>query len=78
VPGVEESYTTTARCSVNGHKMNPTFGNLVIDIRSGALIPVLVMLPNIVWMLLPKIDRGKQVSQFLFLRIVENIGRVAV
>lgn len=57
--------------------MNLTFGDTIITIKSGALIPVLVMLPNMMWMALPKADAGKQVSEPLFLTIVENTGRFA-
>jgi hypothetical protein len=56
---------------------NLVLGNVSITITSGALIPVLLMLPNIVWMLLPKMDMGKHVAEPLFLTIVENIGRFA-
>lgn len=58
--------------------MNLTLGNLSIPIKSGALIPVLLMLPNVVWMLFPKVAGAKQVSEPLFLTILENIGRVAI
>jgi hypothetical protein len=52
---------------------DPSFG-----IHLGGLIPVLVMLPNIAWMLLPKstVDQPKPVP--LILTIVENVGRFAV
>ena len=58
--------------------MNLTLGNLSIPIKSGALIPVLLILPNVVWMLFPKVAGAKQVSEPLFLTILENIGRVAI
>ncbi|MBN2005595.1 MAG: hypothetical protein JXA21_19710 [Anaerolineae bacterium] len=54
-----------------------TFGNVTISIKSGALIPLLVMLPNIVWMLAPKPDAGKPAPEPLALTIVENVGRFA-
>jgi hypothetical protein len=57
--------------------MHLTFGDVSITLKSGALIPVLLMLPNVVWMLLPKADTGKPVSEPLWLTIVENVGRVA-
>jgi hypothetical protein len=58
--------------------MNSFLGNLSFGIHSGGLIPILVMLPNIVWMLLPKstVDQPKSVP--LILTIVENVGRFAV
>jgi hypothetical protein len=47
-------------------------------IKSGALIPVLLMLPNVAWMLSPKANEGKKVSVPLVLTILENVGRVAI
>jgi hypothetical protein len=55
-----------------------TMGNAALTIKSGGLVPVLLMLPNIVWMLLPKIKSGNHVSEPLLLTIAENIGRAAV
>jgi hypothetical protein len=49
-----------------------------ISIKSGALIPVLLMLPNVVWMLLPKAEASEQASEPLLLTIAENIGRAAI
>jgi hypothetical protein len=49
-----------------------------ISIKSGALIPVLVMLPNVLWMVLPRAEPSEQTSEPLFLTVLENIGRVAV
>ena len=57
--------------------MHLTFGNVSITIKSGALIPLLIMLPNVVWMLAPKVDGGKQVVEPLWLTIMENVGRFA-
>lgn len=47
-------------------------------IKSGAWVPVLIMAPNIVWMLLPSKDRKEQVSAPFYLTMSENIGRMAV
>ena len=47
-------------------------------LRSGALIPVLLMLPNLVWMLLSKGEASDQMPVPLFLTIAENLGRVAI
>jgi hypothetical protein len=58
--------------------MNLTLGLLPIAIRSGALIPVLLMLPNIIWMLVPKTDTTRQVPEPLSLVVAENAGRLAV
>jgi hypothetical protein len=58
--------------------MNLTFGSISITIRSGALIPVLLMLPNVVWMLLPEVKVRKEVDEPLFLTITETIGRFAI
>jgi hypothetical protein len=49
-----------------------------ITIKSGALIPVMFMVPNVVWMLLPKKNVGEQPAVPMILTIAENIGRVAV
>ena len=49
-----------------------------MTIKSGVLIPLLIMLPNVVWMLWPKADAGEHVSAPRVLTIVENIGRIAV
>jgi len=53
------------------------FNNVHLALKSGALIPVLIMLPNVAWMLAPKADAGEQVSEPLWLTIVENVGRLA-
>lgn len=58
--------------------MNITPGNLKFVLKSGALIPLLVMLPNIVWMILPKPAAVQQTAEPLALTIVENIGRIAI
>ncbi len=58
--------------------MNGIMENLKFTLKSGALIPLLVMLPNLVWMLLPKATPMKGTAEPLALTIVENIGRVAI
>jgi hypothetical protein len=58
--------------------MNLTLGSISIAIKSGALIPLLLMLPNLLWMLLPKTDAVSPVSEPLFLTIIENVGRIAI
>lgn len=57
--------------------MQLTFGNLNITIKSGALITLLLMLPNVVWMVLPKAEADKPASEPLWLTIVENVSRMA-
>ncbi len=57
--------------------MTLTFGGFTLTIKSGALIPLLVMLPNIVWMLAPKAGASEPVHELLFLTIAENAGRLA-
>ncbi len=57
--------------------MHLTFGSLSITLKSGALIPLLIMLPNLVWMLAPKVKADKQTAEPLLLTIVENVGRLA-
>ena len=58
--------------------MHNILENLKFTLRSGALIPLLVMLPNLVWMLLPKSTAVKGAAEPLALTIIENIGRVAI
>ncbi len=57
--------------------MNLTFGDVNITIKSGALIPLLIMLPNVVWMIMPKADASQPTSEPLWLTIMENVGRFA-
>jgi len=57
--------------------MHLTFGDLSITIKSGALIPLLIMLPNVVWMMLPKVAASKPAPEPLLLTIMENVGRFA-
>src|SRR3972149_1516675 len=49
-----------------------------IPIKSGALVPVLLMLPNLVWMLFPKASPNEPVSVPPALSITENVSRIAV
>jgi hypothetical protein len=49
-----------------------------IPIKSGALIPILIMLPNILWILLPQSTKNDNASVPLALNIAENIGRAAI
>jgi hypothetical protein len=58
--------------------MDLTFGGISITIKSGALISVLLMVPNAVWMLWLKAGAGEQGSASLLLTIIENAGRAAV
>jgi hypothetical protein len=53
------------------------FDNVHLTLKSGVLIPLLVMLPNVMWMLAPKADASAHPSEPLFLTIVENVGRIA-
>ena len=47
-------------------------------LKSGALIPAFLMLPNVAWMVLYDLDAGPNVTVPLALLIAENAGRVAV
>ncbi len=58
--------------------MNLTLGGLSITIKSGALIPVLLMIPNVLWILFPPVDAGKNVPEPLLLTIIERVGLFAV
>jgi hypothetical protein len=51
---------------------------LTLSLKSGVVVPVLLMLPNIVWMLLPKLAMGSKASVPLALSIAENVARVVV
>jgi hypothetical protein len=58
--------------------MTISLGTIDFTIKSGAVIPLLVMLPNILWMILPKegAAQGKPVPTWL--NILENIGRIGI
>ena len=47
-------------------------------LKSGAWVTVLVLLPNLVWMVLPKDEPIGPGDEPLWLTIVENAGRIAV
>jgi hypothetical protein len=47
-------------------------------IRSGAWIPILLMIPNMLWMLFPPVDSGTPADAPLPLVILERAGWVAV
>ena len=49
-----------------------------LAVKSGALIPALLMLPNVAWMLFYNLNAGPQFSVPLGLSIAENVGRSAV
>lgn len=53
------------------------FDNISLTLKSGALIPLLIMLPNVVWMFVPKTNAGTPPPEPLFLTILENLGRFA-
>ena len=48
-----------------------------LAVRSGVIIPVLLMLPNVAWMLLPKSAAGTAATVPIALTIAENVVRVA-
>ena len=49
-----------------------------LAVKSGALIPALLMLPNVAWMLFYNLNASPQVSVPLALSIAENVGRSVV
>lgn len=58
--------------------MRLQIGNLMFTLHTGGLIPLLLMLPNFLWMAL---SRGVQEAGSpppLWLNIVENVGRAAI
>jgi hypothetical protein len=48
-----------------------------LAVKSGVIIPVLLMLPNVAWMFLPKSTIGITATIPIALTIVENIARIA-
>jgi hypothetical protein len=48
-----------------------------LAVRSGVIIPVLLMLPNVAWMLLSKPAAGTAPTVPIALKLVENLARVA-
>jgi hypothetical protein len=58
--------------------MNLAFGGVHITITSGALIPILLMIPNAAWMVVPKGDSGTSAAEPWYLTVVERIGLAAV
>ena len=52
--------------------------NVSLAVKSGALIPALLMLPNVVWMLFYNFNVDPLASVPLALSIAENVGRAAV
>ncbi len=48
-----------------------------LAVKSGAIIPALLMLPNVAWMLLPAPAPGTAATLPLVLTLAENVARVA-
>ncbi len=48
------------------------------SLKSGAVIPVLLMLPNVIWALLPRVSVGSAVSIPLSLAIGQHVARAIV
>lgn len=48
-----------------------------LAVRSGALIPILLLLPNVAWMLLPNSAAGPAATVPAALAVVENLARIA-
>ncbi len=46
-------------------------------IKSGIIVPILVLIPNLVWMILPKGDAGNASQEPIILTVIENVGRFA-
>jgi hypothetical protein len=58
--------------------MSISFGAVTITINSGAWIPVLLMLPNAAWMILPKGVPAASAAEPIILTIVERISLFAI
>ncbi len=46
--------------------------------RTGALVPILLMLPNILWMILPGEKAQQEAKAPLWLTVLENTGRMVI
>lgn len=57
--------------------MNQILETIKSAIHSGALIPLLIMLPNLAWMLFPAKDPPPPTKEPLTLTVMENVGRIA-
>jgi hypothetical protein len=57
--------------------MTLTLGGVSVTIRSGAWIPVLLLVPNIIWMLSPKPETAGRAAEPRVLTVIENIGRIS-
>ena len=56
-----------------------SIGQVHFIIKSGGLIPLLLMVPNFLWMALPPTSTPEgEADEPLWLGIIENIGRIAV
>ena len=50
---------------------------VVIPVKSGAVVPLVLMLPNVIWMFWPRV-RNEQPHATPLLSFVENLGRISV
>lgn len=55
-----------------------SLGFIDFTLKSGALVPLLIMLPNIIWMTLPRQAAAPSSPVPAWLNILENIGRVGI
>ncbi len=69
---------TVRRAGAPDHHLTKKGNRLRLTVKSGVVIPVLLMLPNLAWMLLPKLATGSKGSVPLALTNAENVARVAV
>ncbi len=51
---------------------------MTLPLRSGWLVPALIMLPNLIWMLTPKTGAADESRAPQSLKVLENIGRLAI
>jgi hypothetical protein len=58
--------------------VNIDLAGWTVAIKSGAWIPALLMIPNVLWMIFPPVDAGKGAAEPLPLVLVERVGRFAV
>jgi hypothetical protein len=58
--------------------MTVTLGDISVTIQSGAWIPILLLIPNLLWMISPKPETDGRAVEPPLLTVIETIGRIAV
>jgi hypothetical protein len=58
--------------------MNSFLGNINFGIHSGGILSILVLLPNLAWMIFPGASDPKPNKVPAFLPVLENVSRIAI